>query len=88
MRWKAKNPKGTMEYYQEPYAVQHAVDGMRQLCGDIGHFVLLLVSKKRRMEMARAYNRAMFGNIPTEQIYVQENGHMRPLRQDERTWPE
>lgn len=49
-----------------------------------------LTSKKFRMEVARTYNQAMFGNIPTGQIHVidKQTGHYRPLREEERTWPE
>jgi hypothetical protein len=47
-----------------------------------------ITSKKYRMKVAGTYNRAMFGDIPTSQIYVQEGGQMRQLREDERTWPE
>jgi hypothetical protein len=40
------------------------------------------------METARAYNRAIFGSIPTSQIYKMDGGEVRPLREDERMWPE
>jgi hypothetical protein len=88
MRWKAKNPSGTHAYYVEPYTVQHFADWLRQFVGDVGHFVLLLVSKRRRMDMARAYNQAIFGGISTEQIMVFDEDGARPLRPEERTWPE
>lgn len=88
MRWKAKNPTDTHAYYVEQYTVQHFTDWLRQFVGDVGHFFLLLISKRRRMEVARAYNLAIFGGIPTEQIMVVNEDGVRPLRPEERTWPE
>lgn len=88
MRWRAKNSPGTDAYSREPYTVQHFTDWLTQFLGDLWHFVHLLVSKRQRMEMARTYNRAIFGAIPTEQIMVFDGDQMRPLRPEERTWPE
>jgi hypothetical protein len=90
IRWKAQNAPGTHEYYTEPWAVQHLWHWVKQTAGDGWHLVLYLTSKKRREDMARQYNRALFGNIPTSQIVVtdSETGELRPLRDDERTWPE
>jgi hypothetical protein len=96
VRVRAKNPTGSVEYYQEPYTVQHFADWLRQLVGDVflgipsGLWYVFrhYTSKAFRMEQARAYNRLMFGNIPTSQIYVTDGDRVRPLREEERTWPE
>jgi hypothetical protein len=92
MRWKAKNPRGSHEYYIEPLTAQHIIDGVAQMVTDIGHFIWFafrhFTSKKFRLETARTYNQALFGNIPTSQMYVMEGGKMRQLREEERTWPE
>ena len=88
VRIRAKNPRGSREYFEEPYTVQHFTDWLTQLGTDAWHVVLLLISKRRRMDMARAHNQAIFGNIPTNQIYVLGKDGVRPLREEERTWPE
>lgn len=93
MRWKAENPVGSREYYQEPYTVQHLADFVWQLVAGCAEFAWFAVrhytSKAFRVEQAREYNRAMFGNVPTDQIYVLGiKDEMRPLREDERAWPE
>jgi hypothetical protein len=93
MRLKAKNPTGSQEYYQEPYTLQHFWDWLRQFVVDVPTFCWFafrhFTSRRFRMEKARAYNRALFGNIPTSQIYTMDGeGKMRPLRPEERTWPE
>jgi hypothetical protein len=81
-----------MAYYDEPYTVQHFTDWTRQLLADIPRIVWFtfrhFTSKAFRIERAREYNRALFGNIPTSQIHVMDGGKIRPLREDERTWPE
>ena len=81
-----------MGYYDEPYTVQHFTDWLWQLATDIPKFLWFAfrhyTSKAFRIEQARAYNRALFGNIPTSQIYKLDGGEVRPLREEERTWPE
>jgi len=65
-----------------------------RILGDIPSFIWFafryFTSHKFRMELARGYNRAIFGNVPTENIHVigNDTGHYRPLRPEERTWPE
>jgi hypothetical protein len=96
MRLKAQNERGTHAYYMEPYTVQHFTDFIRdrahmvfvEIPGLVWYMLHSLISEKHRMEEARAYNQLMFGNIPTSQIYVQDHGVVRPLREEERTWPE
>jgi hypothetical protein len=92
IRWRAKNPSGTHEYYVEPYTVQHFTDWLVDMPKRIASFVWFaarhFTSKKFRMENARAYNRALFGGIPTSQIYISDGQGVRPLREEERTWPE
>lgn len=92
MRIKAQNPRGTREYYEEPYTLQHARDKIREVASDIMHFIWFafrhFTSKKFRMESARQYNQALFGSIPTSQMYVTDGDAIRPLREEERTWPE
>jgi hypothetical protein len=93
MRIRAKNPTGSPEYYQEPYTVQHFTDWLWQTVAAIPRFCWFVfrhyTSKAFRVWVARDYNRAMFGNIPTSQIYVPgEDGRYRPLREEERTWTE
>lgn len=97
-RIKAQNPRGTHAYFVEPYTVQHFTDFLRdrahmvfiELPMTIGDILHQLFSKKYRLKEARAYNRMLFGNIPTSQIYVPgTDGNYRQLRSDEeRTWPE
>jgi hypothetical protein len=73
MRIKAKNPRRTTAYYDEPYTVQHFVDWAWELIADIPRFFWFSfrywTSKSFRIERAREYNRAFFGEIPTSQIY-------------------
>lgn len=92
MRIKAKNPTGTIEYYHEPYTVQHFWDWLWQTVTAIPKFCWFFfrhyTSKAFRLRVARDYNRAMFGGIPTSQIYKVDGGKVRPLREEERTWPE
>lgn len=47
-----------------------------------------LTSRKFREEAVREYNRALFRNVPTSQMYILDGHAVRPLREDERTWPE
>lgn len=93
IRIKAQNPSGSVEYYQEPYTVQHFTDWAKDMVWGreslAWYAIRYYTSKKFRVETARAYNSAMFGNIPTSQIFVPgEDGQYRPMREDERTWPE
>jgi hypothetical protein len=94
VRWKAQHPTGSDAYYREPYTVQHFTDWAGQMATLIPRFLWYVfrhyTSKTFRIEQARAYNRAMFGNIPTENIFVpdKDTGEYRPLRPEERTWPE
>lgn len=96
IRWKAQNPRSTHAYYVEPYTVQHFLNF---LC-DRTHMVVVetpqfawfvfryYTSRKVRLEMARKYNSALFGSIPTSQIMIFGKDGVRPLREEERTWPE
>jgi hypothetical protein len=93
MRFKAVNPRGSREYFEERYTVQHffdwAIDSFKQAMLLLFHMYRHLTSPSYRMRVAREYNQLMFGHIPTEQIVVfDEDGHSRPLRPEERTWPE
>lgn len=94
MRIKTQNPRHTRGYYEEPYTLQHAWHKICEMARDamlfVSFFFRQLTSKKFRMESARQYNQAMFGDIPTSQIYVldSETGNVRQLREDERDWPE
>lgn len=92
IRWRAQHPSGTHEYYVEPYTVQHFTDWLKAVPKTVGRFGWFVfrhfTSKKFRMDQARAYNRALFGHIPTSQMYTFDEGGIRPLRDDERTWPE
>lgn len=96
IRWRAKNPSGTAAYFQEPYTVQHFTDMLKdrmhlwaiEVPQMVWEMFRYYTSKKVRLDYARAYNQSMFGSIPTSQIYVQDDGRMRPLREEERTWPE
>lgn len=92
MRLKAQNPRDTPAYYVEPYTVQHFIDWLRQtlmLVPKALWFTMrYMTSKRLRLNVARQYNQAMFGNIPTSQIYVTDGNTIRPLRDEERTWPE
>jgi hypothetical protein len=92
MRIKAKNKPGTPEYYHEPYTVQHFTDWLGQAVIAVPSFCWFALrhftSRSFRMDTARQYNRALFGNVPTEQIYKIENDNVRQLRPTERTWPE
>jgi hypothetical protein len=94
MKIRAKYPRGTCEYYDEPYSLQHFANWFGRLFIDIPSFVWFafrhMTSRKFRVEVAGTYNRAMFGNIPTSQMYVMDDkaGVFRKMREDERTWPE
>ena len=92
MRLRAQNPRHTHAYHVEPYTVQHFCDWLIDMPKAIGSFVWYvfrhLTSKTFRLEQARMYNSMMFGSIPTEQIMVLDGDRMRPLRPEERTWPE
>lgn len=94
MRIKAKNKPGTMAYFDEPYTAQHFVNWLWQTITAIPRFIWFMfrhyTSETFRIETARRYNQALLGNIPTNQIHVidKDTGHYRPLREDERTWPE
>lgn len=93
MKWRAEHPSGSTEYYQEPYTVQHFIDFVADVtklwCWEFPIFVFRhFTSKKFRMKVARTYNDALFGNIPTSQIYQFDGNEVRKLRPEERTWPE
>lgn len=88
IRWKAQNSKDTQAYYHEPYTVQHFTDWLAQILTAVWDLFRYMTSKKKRLEHARLYNSLMFGNIPTSQIYVSDRDGVRPLREEERTWPE
>jgi hypothetical protein len=96
MRWKAQHSRESAEDDQAPDTAQHfldwAVDFVTRWAVDlplgIWDALRYLASKKHRIEQARAYNQLMFGNIPTSQIYVTDGEQVRPLREEERTWPE
>jgi hypothetical protein len=102
MSWKAQHSRESAEYYQAPYTAQHfldwVVDFVRRWVVDlplgIWDALRYLASNKHRIEqaraynqLARAYNQLMFGNIPTAQIYATDGEQVRPLREEERTWP-